>query len=250
MRFRLVLVVASATLSGLSLAACGVGTSPNPNPSTPPTSTGSTGTDVIGTPPPASYPDTANAYAQAAIEAWRGADATRLAQLDDPADTFFHTLGSGNLDKSFALYQCTGAAGSSICVFYNSSGDEADVRLRNDRLGQAHAVGDGQVHPITFPTDYQAYGQEALDAWRVHNSAAVALLTGKPGESAFNPVPAAVRDQPWTYDHAEGATGHQYFEWRDAAGDSIAIGFANPGFVTVPANRHGLIENVVFTPHP
>jgi hypothetical protein len=248
MRVRLVLIVASATLAGLPLAACGVGTSPNPNP--PPAATGSGGTDVIGTAAPASYPDTANAYAQAAIEAWRGADAARLAQLDDPADTFFPTLSSGNLDKSFALYQCTGAAGSSICAFYNGSGDEADVRLRNDRLGQAHAVADGQVHPITFPTDYQVYGQEALDAWRGHNSAAVALLTGKSGDSAFNAVPAAMRDQSWTYDHAEGATGHEYFEWRDAAGDSIAIGFANPGFVTVAPNRHGLIENVVFTPHP
>lgn len=258
--YRLSLAIAAGLATGL-LAACsgngdgngggGGGGGGAITPTAPGGGVGTIGSIAPSDQPPApvSYPDTAQAYAEAAVHAWSSGDNTRLGQLNDAGDTLFTTLSAGDYNKAFSLYQCNGAAGSSICVFYNQVGDEADVRLRNDLVGSAHAVVDGQFHPITFPTDYQAYAQEALNAWTNHNTAAVALLTGKPGDTGFGGVPASHRTDSWTYDHAEGAAGHQYYLFGNAAGDTVAIGFANPGFVTVPANRHGLIENVVFSPH-
>ncbi len=116
-------------------------------------------------------------------------------------------------------------------------------------MGRAHAIVEGVFTPISFPLDFQQYAQETLDAWLGHNSAAVALLTGKPGDSAFAAVPAAARSVGWTFDHAEGAAGHRYFEWHDSAGNAIAFGFTDPGLASPPANRHGLAQQVVYSPH-
>lgn len=237
------------------LAACG-GSGGAATPTTPP-SVGvspSGATESVGTPAGSdtsvTFPDQATRYAEAAVHYWSVGDTARLGQLNDPGDPLFTTLNSGNYNKNFTLYQCTGAAGSSICAFYNEVGDEADLRLRNELLGHPHAVVDGQFHPITFPTDTKAYAQEAVTAWANQNTAAVALLTGKPGESAFSGVPASHRGDAWTFQSAEGAAGHTYYVFRNPAGDTLAIGFVNPGIVTPPPNRHGMIDNVVFQPHP
>jgi hypothetical protein len=135
-------------------------------------------------------------------------------------------------------------------VLYNAVGDELDLRVLNSLLGQAHAVQDGQWHPITFPTDNRAYAEEAVHAWTGRNDAAVALLTGKPGATAFSAVPAAKRDDVWTFNHDEGGMGHLYYVFTNAAGDSIIVSMANEGFASVPPNRHGLIEGVVYQAHP
>ena len=100
------------------------------------------------------------------------------------------------------------------------------------RLGH-HAVVGGDWHPITFPVDYRAYAQEALDDWQKHNTASVALLTGKSGEAAFSGVPAARRSDTWTFDHSEGAMGHDYYAWRmDYATLATIDPFAPPGSYT------------------
>jgi hypothetical protein len=246
-KLRVMVTLALAGICVGALVGC-TGSSPSPSPS------GGSGTagDAPGgvtTPAPVSYPGDAAAYATAAVTAWGGGDTTRLGQLNDPADPVFSTLDSGNYDKAFGLYQCTGAAGSSICVFYNHVGDELDLRLLNSLLGQAHAVMDGQWHPITFPTDNRAYAEEAIHAWTGHNDAAVALLTGKPGATAFDPVPAERRDDTWTFDHNEGGTGHLFYIFRNTTGESIIVSIANEGFATVPPNRHGLIEVIYYQAH-
>jgi hypothetical protein len=196
-----------------------------------------------------SFPTEAGSYATAAVNAWSRGDAGLLRQLDDQGDHIFSTLESGNYNRAFTLYQCNGAAGSSICVLYNEVGDELDLRLRNDLVGQPHAVVDGQWHPITFPQDLKAYAQEALTAWLGHNSAAVSLLTGKPGETAFGEVPPARRADTWTYAHQEGATGHIFHLFQNPAGDTIVFSFLNPTIQAPPANRHGLIEVIYYTAH-
>jgi hypothetical protein len=217
--------------------------SPGGTPAPGPTST----TGDTGTPPP---PGSAQAYAQAAMDAWRTGDHTRLAQLDGATDTVFVELDGGDFERHFTVYQCSGAAGSSICAGYNRVGDELDLRLRNDLIGTPHAIIDGHLLPITFPADQKVYAQEALDAWLKHNSAAVSLLTGKPGDSAFTAVPDARRGDPWTYDHTESGSGHQFYLWTNPAGDTIIISMAIPGFITPPPNRHGLIEAISYHPHP
>ena len=213
------------------------------SPTTPPTTTA---------PPPApvTYPGSASAYANAAVTAWSTGNTARLGQLNDPANSVFDTLNAGNYDKHFGVYQCSNADPSSVCVLFNNVGDELDLHVRNVLVGHAHAVVDGEWNPITFPTDLQAYAKEALDDWGKHNTAAVALLTGKPDDSAFGSVPAGHRGDTWTFDHSEGATGHLYYQFRNPAGDTVMIGFANPGSITPPANRHGLVESVIFQPAP
>jgi hypothetical protein len=201
-------------------------------------------------PPAATFPTGAEAYARAALGAWSSGDAARLAQLNDPADHVFTTLSGGDYNRNFGtLYRCEGVAGSTWCTFYNTVGDTLRLRLRNDLVGKAHAIVEGRFTPITFPTDYRAYAQETLDAWLGHNTAAVALLTGKAGESAFSGVPAGARNTAWTFDHTEGAAGHEYFLFRDAAGDRLIFGFTNPGVASPPANGHGLVREVIYTPH-
>jgi hypothetical protein len=242
-------VLATAVLGWL--AACSTpNNTTNPPGATPNGTFGGGASPTTAAPPPVTYPATAEPYSLAAVNAWAGGDTTRLGQLTDPSATIFATLSAGDYNKVFAVYRCEGAAGSSYCTLYNLVGDTLILQLRNEYLGHAHAVIGGTWHPITFPTDLQAYAQEAIDAWQGHNTAAVALLTQKPGDTAFNVVPAALRTATWTYSHSEGAAGHLYYIWTDSAGDSIPIGFINPGIVSPPANRHHLIEAVVFSPHP
>jgi hypothetical protein len=247
------------TGAAVLLAACGAGNTGGGQANQSPPGNGSAFGSALGSASAAAtaapdeplvFPTTAGPYAQAAMHYWNVGDAGRLGQLSDPGNAVFGTLNSGNYNKNFVLYQCTGAAGSSICAFYNQVGDEVDLRLRNELVGHPRAVVDGQFHPITFPDDLKAYAQEAITAWTNHNTAAVALLTGKPGDSAFSGVPASHRNDTWTFDSTDGAAGHLYYVFGNAAGDTVVIGFVNPGLVTPPPNRHGLIENVVFQPHP
>jgi hypothetical protein len=250
----------AAPLAALALGAMVACTAPSTPPaSAPPAGPSASaepdrgGSGTVGSPTPGttplSYPSTANDYARSALTAWRSRDAVLLRALSADGNTIFTTLDGGNYNRVFSLYQCTGAAGSSICAFYNEVGDEVDLRLQNALLGHPHAVIDGQWHPITFPTDNKAYAQEAIVAWGGHNSAAVALLTGKTGDTAFAGVPAARRGDNWTYTHEEGATGHLLYVFIDPAGDSIIVSFLNEGFAPTPANRHGLIEVVYYEAH-
>jgi hypothetical protein len=251
-------IVAAAALA--FLFGCATPSGNGDNNRQPPAGTGTAGNGVpsgtqVGGPapttaPPVSYPNTANAYASAATTAWSTGDTTRLGQLTDPAATIWTTLNGGDYNKAFGLYQCTGAAGSSICALYNAVGDELDLQIRNDRIGSAQAVIGGQWHPITFPTDYKAYAQEAIDDWGKHNDAAVKLLVSTSNSTAFNVVPSSHRGDQWTFDHQEGAAGHMDFLFRNAAGDTIVIDFLNPGIQPPPANRHHLIETVYWEPHP
>jgi hypothetical protein len=269
---RLLLVSAAAVLV-VALAVTGVvlaNRSQGSNDAGPPVNTGSTSSDgtasaaastpASGTPatqattqaattaaaPPVTYPGSASAYATAAVAAWSGGNTTRLGQLNDPGDTVFDTLNHGDYNKHFTVYQCSTADPSSVCVLYNDVGDELDLHVRNVLIGHAHAVVDGEWNPIAFPTDLQAYAQEALDDWGKHNTAAVALLTGKPGDTAFNAVPASHRGDTWTFQSSQGAAGHIAYVWQNPTHESIVFQFAAPGSVTPPANRHGLIESVSF----
>ena len=249
---RSITVALGAGLVTVLLTACGpvAGTPGASSSSAAAVTAGPSGGPTSAGPAAPTYPNSADAYAKAAVVAWQTGDTTRLGQLDDPGDTVFGTLNGGNYNKAFALYRCDGAAGSSICTFYNSVGDDLDLRLRNDLVGQPHAVVDGHFNPITFPTDYQAYAQEALNDWIGHNTAAVALLTGKPSDTAFSHIPASARDTSWTFQSEQGAAGHEYFVFTDPQNNSIAIGFVNPTIQSPPANHHGLIEDVEYSVHP
>jgi hypothetical protein len=213
-------------------------------PSGPPTNPPQT----TAAPAPVTYPNSASAYATAAVTAWSTGDTVRLGQLNDPGDSVFDTLDAGNYNKQFSVYQCSNGDPASICVLYNKVGDELDLHVRNVLVGHAHALVDGEWNPITFPTDLQAYAQEALNDWGKHNTVAVALLTGQPNDSAFGSVPDSHRGDKWDFNGTQGAAGHVIYQWKGATGGIISIEFNDPGFVTPPANRHGLIQGVMFQP--
>jgi hypothetical protein len=212
-------------------------------PTTPPTTAPQTTAAVQVT-----YPNSASVYATAAVTAWSTGDTVRLGQLNDPGDTVFDTLNAGNYNKQFTVYQCSNGDPSSVCVLFNNVGDELDLHVRNVLVGHAHAVVDGEWNPITFPTDLQAYAQEALNDWGKHNTAGVALLTTQPGDSAFSSVPDSHRGDTWAFNGSQGATGHSIYAWKSATGGIISFEFNNPGLVSPPANRHNLIQSVEFTP--
>src|SRR5882672_9821967 len=108
-------------LAGLALALAGC---THRTPTTPPGATGAPSAPTSGSgasrPPvspaiTAGYPGDANGYSRAAVAAWVAGDQGRLDQLRASANQVFQTLSAGNYDKHFGLYQCTGAAGSSVC---------------------------------------------------------------------------------------------------------------------------------------
>jgi molecular chaperone DnaK len=201
-------------------------------------------------PPPVTYPQTASAYALAATQAWRQGRNGRVDELVDPGTGIFDTLSSGNYNKEFSVYRCTSSGGFSQCAMYNKFGDILELKVRDDLLGEAHAITDGVFTQITFPEDLRVYGQLTIDNWVRENKGAVSLLTGKSGSSAFNSVPAEKRTGAWSYDRQDGAAGKIYHVWRGDAGDEIALVFNNPSVVSPPANRHGLVIDVLFTAAP
>jgi hypothetical protein len=253
--YQIVRWVVVGLLAGLALTGCTGsgstgGSSPSPSLSTSPAGS------APASPSPAprvlttvGFPADAEAYATAAVGAWVAGDTGRLDQLRDPGAAIFTTLSSGNYDKHFTLYACQGAAGSSFCTFYNGVGDELVLRLVNQLLGQQHAVLDGQWHPITFPTDNQAYAQEALNAWIGHNDARIGLLCTSDAAAHLNAVAAGHRTETWTFDHGEGAAGSFYLTWRNPAGDGLVFRFHDPGIPPTPGPQHRIID-VIFQPHP
>jgi actin-like ATPase involved in cell morphogenesis len=199
-------------------------------------------------PPPVTYPQTANAYALAAVQAWRQGNQGRVDQLVAAGNGIFDILNAGDYNKQFAVYKCTSGGGYSQCALYNKVGDVLELKISDDLLGEAHAIADGVFAPITFPLDLREYGQLTLDDWKRENKAAVALLTTEPQDSAFNTVPDERRNDTWTYDRQDAAAGKIYHIWRNAAGDEIALGFNNPDIVPPPANRHNLVVSVTYQP--
>ncbi|OLB82409.1 MAG: hypothetical protein AUI14_00710 [Actinobacteria bacterium 13_2_20CM_2_71_6] len=176
-------------------------------------------------------------------------DTARLDDLRDPGNTIFATLSAGNYDKHFTLYRCTGAAGSSRCVFYNKVGDVLELRLSNALLGKAHAVTDGQFQAITFPIDdLRAYAQEALDAWVNHNDARLELLATPEAVNKLKAIPDAHRGDTWTFKEGQGAAGSSYLTWTNPAGDALIFRFLNAA-VAAEADRQHRIVDVIFQPH-
>ena len=259
-RTRAALVVFAVT-AALAVAGCtnssdhGSGTGPSASASATPAGTGGGGASpaVTGgtgaTAGAAGYPTNAQDYAQAALTAWAAGDQARLDQLRDGGNQVFQTISSPAYDHHFHLNQCDGAAGSSFCTVFNNVGDELDLRLTNQLLGQPHALVSGDFHPITFPGDMRAYAQEALDAWIAHNTARVGLLLTPDAVTHLNAIPASRQADGWTYNDSQGAAGSSYLSWANPAGDRISFQFSNPGVVPSESPQHR-IHNVLLLPHP
>jgi hypothetical protein len=194
------------------------------------------------------YPTDGQAYAEAALAAWGEHDQARLDQMRDPGNTIFQTISSPAYDQHFQLDHCSGAAGSTYCSVYNNAGDDLELRLNNQMLGGPRAVVSGEFRPITFPTDMQAYAQEALDAWLAHNPARISYLLTSDAVTHLNAIASSHQADGWTFSDSQGAAGSSYLSWRNPAGDRIAFRFFNAGVVPSESPQHR-IHDVLWLPH-
>jgi hypothetical protein len=251
-----------ATLAALAIGAClllvaGCTTTP---PATSATGT-ATGVGSLGTaaptrpastpPPAATYPNSAEDYAKAAVAAWSGRDLTRLDQLevqDGELHTLYHC--NGCYDIHFTLVNCEGAAGSSYCLFFNNVGDSLRLRLVNQFLGQPRAIGNGSIwEPIMFPSDNKAYAQEALDAWQAGNDNRLKLLIANPpmtsvAITALGADPGA----QWTFNSSSGAAGTTGYVWTNGAHSLVFLFTNGPVAPSTGPNSQHRIRSVIYTP--
>jgi hypothetical protein len=114
---------------------------------------------------PATYPNDARNYAMAAITAWVNGQTSRLASLTGPgAATNFANI-SGHPDTHWQYYQCEGAAGSLYCSFRNNNGDQLQLRVSSQYLGQQHAVSEVVYEKTEYGTSAESYVSNFILAW-------------------------------------------------------------------------------------
>jgi hypothetical protein len=197
------------------------------------------------------FPTDAGAYTKAALAAYVAKDVATLDQYEDTGGQLHTMLGcNGCYNTAFTYHNCEGAAGSSYCLFINAVGDELRLRVNNAALGQPRAMGGGSIfNPIAFPSDDQAYAQEALDAWQSGDDPRLKLLTSAPFTSAQITAKGPDVTGSWTFDRGDGAAGSIYYDFKDGAGHQLAFRFTNGPAApsTGPASQHR-ITDVVYQP--
>jgi len=143
------------------------------------------------------YPDTAEAYAKAVVNAWTQDQPSTLGSLTTPAvnDEILDLLPSAN--DEWAFFRCDGTAGSSYCSFTNADADVLTLRITHSLLAHAHAATDVSLDRTEYPKDGVAYVKEFVAAWQFGNtarmlklsSAAVVAKVKAPPVSPIYPTP-------------------------------------------------------------
>jgi hypothetical protein len=135
------------------------------------------------------YPATAQAYAEAVLEAWAGTDPNWLDALTTVAVSFeIFDLNASPYDE-WAFLRCDGAAGSSYCSFVNADdGDVLIVQISNGLVGGPHAAVGVQLDKTVYPGDAVLYVKEFVQAWQFGNTVRMLLLSSP---SVVDEVPAA-----------------------------------------------------------
>jgi hypothetical protein len=118
---------------------------------------------TTGAPP--TYPNDARTYAMAAITAWANGQTSRLASLTAPGAASQFASIQGHPDTHWQYYQCEGAAGSQYCTFRNSNGDQLQLRVSSQYLGQQHAVSEAVFEKTEYPTSAESYVSSFILAW-------------------------------------------------------------------------------------
>lgn len=127
------------------------------------------------TTPAASYPGTAQAYAEAVLLAWRIRQFTRLTDLTSP-EVLAQLQTTANIEFDWSFINCQGAAGSSYCQYLNGDGDSATLRLNNQLLGRAHAATEVKLDRTTYSNNAVEYIKAFIEAWRNANTKRMAAL--------------------------------------------------------------------------
>jgi hypothetical protein len=172
------LVMAMTAVAGCDGAKSSGGTPTGPVATTPADGEGGLGTGGLGTggpgaggstgtgsPAPVGYPNDARAYGLAAISAWVNGQKDRLDNLSGPgvATNFLNIPGSP--DSHWQYSGCEGAAGSQYCTYRNNSGDQLQLRLTTQLLGEAHAVSEVVFEKTEYPSSAEGYVSGFILAW-------------------------------------------------------------------------------------
>jgi hypothetical protein len=131
---------------------------------------------VVITDPPA-YPATAQAYAEAVLEAWPGDDDVWFAALTTPMVYEQLVELPASIDDNWDFHMCDGAAGSSYCSFINDDGDVLVLRISHALLSQPHAAIQVTLDETTYPEDGVLYVKEFVKAWQFGNQVRMLLLS-------------------------------------------------------------------------
>jgi hypothetical protein len=176
------------------LAACGGGGgTPNPSGEPGPSGEGEIGQAPQTTPAPpepgSDYPNTAQAYAEAIIDAtWLDPDLDLLFDLTTPVVSEQLVEIPQPLDLDWHFEECRSADPDWVCVFDNDDGDRLALSIRKSLLGEAHAGVEVSLDPTEYPDTAVPYVREFVDAWRGGNeyrmsklatSAVIGFVDGK-----------------------------------------------------------------------
>jgi predicted lipid-binding transport protein (Tim44 family) len=167
-------------------SAGGLGTAPTPAT----TAAGPGDQGQPAAPPPATYPDTARAYAEAIVSAWVTPDVHRLADLTNAQvnDQLLQIPGPPSPDWTFIECDL-----GHYCSFYNSNGDLLNLLIPAASVGTAQAAAQVSYNETTYPTDAVDYVREFVGAWQNGNVARMHKLALPEVVEVFDGItPAAV----------------------------------------------------------
>ncbi|RKE11003.1 hypothetical protein [Catellatospora citrea] len=175
-------VVAAVVAGAMLVAGCGGKSEPQASPSFETTVTES----ASPTPSPAAsaapsptsgggdgnsaptFPNSAKAYAQALLSAWGAKNSGRIDQLADQA-TVQQIKDSGYPNSSWTYIYCDGDNVHTVCIFRNTHGDVANVKMLETQLGHPVAVVEALVNKTTYPAVATDYVSAFVYAWQQGN---------------------------------------------------------------------------------
>jgi hypothetical protein len=165
--------LAAVVMCGLLLLSGCSKKTPSATPSGQTVLTPSSGPSSAPSPTPEPYPSD---YHRAVLAAWANHDSARLALLASDVAPFNAIPGSP--DPHWTKMECSGAAGTTGCVYYNNDGDQIVIGVNNEKYGN-HEYHAGRLivwDPMKFPTTAKSYVDAFMRAWIGGNVAREKLL--------------------------------------------------------------------------
>ena len=165
-------------------------------------------------------------YHGAVLAAWVSHDAAALALL--VADVAPFNAIPGSPDTHWTKIDCSGAAGTTGCVYFNKDGDEIIIGVGNEKYGN-HEYHAGTLivwDPMTFPKNAKSYVDLFMHAWIGGNTARENLLATPAVVAHY----AALTKIDFSYvvdDTGGGAAGSTYVHITNASGFNQTVRLNN-----------------------
>lgn len=192
------------------------------NPGEPNSSGGANATGGDGSPGAPTYPNDARAYAMAAINAWVNGQTSRLAALTSSGAAVNFANVNGHPDSHWQYHRCDGAAGSQYCVFRNNNGDQLQLRLTSQYLGQQHAVSEAVFDRTEYPASAGAYVSGFILAWVNDNRQRMVVYANSKTVDFVTHYPAPPN---WTAQNNAPPPGGGYTYLFETSNDGFSMTF-------------------------